>query len=487
MRSLLLTAVLAVPLAIGLALGPEAATATASAGPDRLVQEYADVYATPGIAAAVIEDGTVTTTVRGTDGSGSPVTADTRFRIASMSKSMTATAIMLLVQDRALSLDDRVVDLLPEFRMADPRHREITVRELLEHTSGLSLRTNDEYALPIPPTMADAVAELRGRSLAADPGTRFEYHNTNYTLAARIVEEVSGQDFGVFLRERLFHPLGMDDTTSTVRCTDGAPGLAPGHSVLLRIALVVPEMPGRCGGNGGVVSTLDDMVQWIRFTAGDIGTDVLAPGLRVQMQGPRGVAAPYALGWESHPAGDGFPSPLLTHGGTLATYAGSMAIALDTGTSAIVLANGSGDPGTLARNLIADIDGHPLAPFEDPLTTFNAILLGIAIALLLLFTVLFARAKRWAVRRNTATRPMVALRLLPLVLAVIVGVFVPLLPGLLGGMIAWEYWIVDLWLYPMLVLIALVLIAGAGAVLLLRLVLLRKGRPAVRRIGRETI
>ncbi|WP_433257993.1 serine hydrolase domain-containing protein [Streptosporangium sp. CA-135522] len=100
--------------------------APAHATGERLVDDYRSVYGTPGVAAAVIDGSSVETIVRGRDGGGNAVTARTRFRIASMSKSMTAAAIMLLT-DR-LSVDDPVVKVLPEFKMADPRYTKITVR-----------------------------------------------------------------------------------------------------------------------------------------------------------------------------------------------------------------------------------------------------------------------------------------------------------------------------------------------------------------------
>ncbi|MFD8562821.1 serine hydrolase [Streptosporangium canum] len=101
-------------------------TAPAHAGGERLVDEHRSVYGTPGIAAAVIDGASVETIVRGRDGDDNAVTPRTPFHIASLSKSMTATAIMLLT-DR-FSVDDPVVKVLPEFKMADPRHTKITHR-----------------------------------------------------------------------------------------------------------------------------------------------------------------------------------------------------------------------------------------------------------------------------------------------------------------------------------------------------------------------
>lgn len=101
-------------------------TAPAYAGDQELIDDYRSVYGTPGVAAAVIDGSSVETIVRGRDGDDNAVTPRTPFRIASLSKSMTATAIMLLT-DR-FSVDDPVVKVLPEFKMADPRYTKITVR-----------------------------------------------------------------------------------------------------------------------------------------------------------------------------------------------------------------------------------------------------------------------------------------------------------------------------------------------------------------------
>ncbi|MET9338888.1 serine hydrolase domain-containing protein [Nonomuraea sp. NPDC003804] len=85
--------------------------------------------------------------------------------------------------------------------------------------------------------------------------------NTNYSIAARIVEVVSGKSFGAFLHAEVFTPLGMTGTGSTLGCSDRAEGLPSGYQVVLGAAVAAPEMPGMCVGNGGVISTLDDMVR----------------------------------------------------------------------------------------------------------------------------------------------------------------------------------------------------------------------------------
>ncbi|GHE40372.1 hypothetical protein GCM10017673_48440 [Streptosporangium violaceochromogenes] len=101
-------------------------TAPACAGDQELIDDYRSVYGAPGVAAAVIDGSSVETIVRGRDEDDSAVTPRTPFRIASLNKSMTATAIMPLT-DR-FSVDDPVVKVLPEFKTADPHHTKITVR-----------------------------------------------------------------------------------------------------------------------------------------------------------------------------------------------------------------------------------------------------------------------------------------------------------------------------------------------------------------------
>jgi CubicO group peptidase (beta-lactamase class C family) len=459
---------------------PSAAADSATSA-ENTVDAYVDAFATPGVAAAVISrGGGVDLIVRGRDGAGRAITSETPFRIASMSKSMTATAIMLLVQDEGLDLDDRVIDRLPEFTMADARHAEITIRQLLSHTSGLSLQTNDEFALPAPRTTRAVVAELRERRLAAEPGARFEYHNTNYTLAARIVEVVSGQSLDDFLRQRLFVPLGMLDSRSVDACDQGTDEVAPGFSVVLGFAYVMPEMPGRCGGNGGVVSTLADMVQWLRFNQGEIGATLLNRDLLDEVHAVQPDTDSYALGWQRlAPDGSG-ASGVVSHGGTLATFTGSMAFDPETGRAAVVLTNGVGSPGDLAQNLIAGADGVAPKPYENPLDIANGILLGLAVLALILLLMTALRAPLWAVRRRAVQRPRVWVRLIPLILAIVAGVFVPLTPALLGGAVDWQYWVIDLWLFPLLDLLGVVLVLGGISALVSRIVALRVVPPPLR-------
>jgi CubicO group peptidase (beta-lactamase class C family) len=139
-----------------------------------------------------------------------PMTVDAMFRIMSMTKPFTATAVMILQDDGKLSIDDPVEKYIPSFKHAMLRDgtpvRRLTIRRLLTHTSGLGGDQNCPYSL-------EATAEmLAQRAFDFQPGTRWQY-GPSLNVCARIVEIVSGKKYEEFLAERIFKPLEMNDTT----------------------------------------------------------------------------------------------------------------------------------------------------------------------------------------------------------------------------------------------------------------------------------
>jgi CubicO group peptidase (beta-lactamase class C family) len=139
-----------------------------------------------------------------------PLLSNTVFWIASTSKPFQATAVMMLVDDGKVKLDDPVSNYLPQFKALKP----MTVRMLLNHTNGLSYTAAGQ---PMRPTdccsLAEEVDRFVSLPLMFEPGTRFMYSNAGPDTASRIVEVVSGKSFEDFLTERLLAPLGMKDTT----------------------------------------------------------------------------------------------------------------------------------------------------------------------------------------------------------------------------------------------------------------------------------
>ncbi len=157
---------------------------------------------------------------------GKPMRHDAVFWIASQSKPITATALMMLVDEGKVKLDDPVEKYLPEFRqvwlaaeqdkdhilLKKPAHA-ITIREILSHTSGLPFKSAMEEPTLDTLTLAECTRSYAMTPLIFEPGTKYQYSNAGINTAGRIIEVVSGMPYARFLSSRLFEPLGMKDTT----------------------------------------------------------------------------------------------------------------------------------------------------------------------------------------------------------------------------------------------------------------------------------
>jgi CubicO group peptidase (beta-lactamase class C family) len=146
--------------------------------------------------------------------SGTPLAADMIFWIASMTKPVTGTAVMMLQDEGKLSVEDRVGQYIPELahlKTRDGVERPVTIRHLLTHTSGMGEISDEEARASR--TLAEVIPHYAAKLLQFVPGSRWMYCQSSINTAARIVERVSGQSFPEFLERRLFQPLGMKDTT----------------------------------------------------------------------------------------------------------------------------------------------------------------------------------------------------------------------------------------------------------------------------------
>src|ERR1017187_1751561 len=153
---------------------------------------------------------------------GKPMRSDALFWIASQSKPMTATALMMLVDEGKVNLDDPVTKFLPEFNdqwlaverdsdhvlLKRPKHR-VTVRHVLSHTSGMAFKSAMEQPTLDLLRLRDAVRSYAMMPLQFEPGTQYQYSNAGINTAGRIIEVVSGMPYEAFMEQRLFEPLGM--------------------------------------------------------------------------------------------------------------------------------------------------------------------------------------------------------------------------------------------------------------------------------------
>ena len=341
------------------------ATSLAAPAPDAINRLAVD-SGLPGLTVTVTKDDRVLHAKGyGHDSTGAPMTADTPMRLASVSKSFIATAVMTLVDARRVDLDRPVVDQLPEFRLADPRAARITVRQLLNQTSGMADSTTDIPRTWTAKSLRDMVKTLDTATLATEPGQEFHYHNPNYGTAARLVETVSGQPFPDYLRDHVLTPLGM---TSHDRVEDG-------YTEVYGTWVARPELPHFDGDL--VVSTANDMGRWLIAHQGK-GPRLLSDESLRTLHTPPGDGT-YAMGWGVETPEEGHER--LTHSGNLFTYTAAQAIVPDTGYGFAVMTNSTAlndSAYALMESLIALSEGRSPAS-TPPLWLFD---LGIGLATL---------------------------------------------------------------------------------------------------------
>lgn len=231
-----------------------------------------------------------------------PVTIDSVFEIGSISKQFVSAAIMLLVEDGKLELDDPIQQYL---HAIPGKWFGVTIRQLLTHTSGIpdyeEIRTYDVYRYRL--TAEDVMQIAHSRPMDFEPGTGWYYSNTNYFLASMIVERVEGRPFGDVLQSRIFGPLEMTQT----RMADPEaiiPNRAAGYW-LDKAGKLINRNPTETSstlGAGGILSSVKDLAKWDESL---YGNQLLTAESKAEMWRaavlPDGSDRGYGLGWRVFP------------------------------------------------------------------------------------------------------------------------------------------------------------------------------------------
>ncbi|MDH3225410.1 MAG: beta-lactamase family protein, partial [Gemmatimonadota bacterium] len=232
------------------------------------VSEAVAEWGATGLAIAVVKDGELLFSqgygVR-KQGTEDRVDGHTLFSIGSTTKAMTAASLGMLVDEGLLDWDDPVVDHLPRFRLKDPyMTRQVTIRDLLTHRAGMGNADFLWYEQEVTAT------EVLDRFRHADPAyslrSSFIYQNIMYAAAGAVVEAVSGRPWSTFVTERIFRPLGMDRTVSTLSQTVGLPNVAtPHYRVDGEVMVIENASVDPVDAAGSVWSSVEDMSKWLRF------------------------------------------------------------------------------------------------------------------------------------------------------------------------------------------------------------------------------
>lgn len=317
----------------------------------------------PSISLAVLKDGRISAFAFGRARLAPPRAAAPamRYKIGSVSKQFMAASLVLLAGERRLSLADPVGKYLPGLTRAG----DVTIRELLTHTSGYQDYYPLDYVAPFmlrPITAQGILDRWAKKPLDFTPGTRWQYSNTNYVIAGKILEKVTGAPFYDFLRRRIFQPLGM---TSVVNLDDEP--LGAGNPVgYTRFGLgpwrrAPEEGRGWLFAAGELAMNAADLARWDR---GLIEGQILSPAELRQFITPatlaNGAPTGYALGVDV--ANDG-GFPLLSHAGAVSGFVSYNAVWLDQGLAVAAFTNADSSP---APGLVARRVGEMLLRQQDP-------------------------------------------------------------------------------------------------------------------------
>lgn len=201
--------------------------------------------------------------------SGWPVDDQTMMRIGSVTKQFSAAAVMKLVEQGKLSLDDTLDKMLPDY---PPTSKPVTLRQILNHTSGIWSYTEDGKFMERDSTMElkseEVIATFKDKPLEFDPGTKWNYSNSAYYLVGEIIERAAGMPYAQFVQEELFAPLGLSRTryeSNREIISNRAQGYAFDGGKLLNDQTIGADVPGAAGS---LLSTAADLVRWNIALAG---------------------------------------------------------------------------------------------------------------------------------------------------------------------------------------------------------------------------
>jgi CubicO group peptidase (beta-lactamase class C family) len=249
---------------------------------DELVKQAMDKFNVAGVAVGIVQNGKVIHCkgygVQSVD-TKKPVTEHTNFAIASNSKAFTATAMALLVEESLVSWDDPVRKYIPEFKMYNSYVTEnFTIADLLSHRSGMGLGEGDLMWFPDGSdfTIDDMITAFEKVQPESGFRTKMEYNNILFFIAGEVIKRVSGKSWEDFVKERIFTPLNMDKSVTSISQISDRKNLASPHANKNGKLLVLPDYaPQVNGAAAGIYANVDDLCNWMnmQLSGGKYGTD----------------------------------------------------------------------------------------------------------------------------------------------------------------------------------------------------------------------
>jgi len=290
---------------------------------DKLVDRTMKTFHVPGIAVLVVKDGLVghskgygVSSIK----TGKPVDENTLFGIASNSKAFTAATLAILVDEKKLSWDDKVIKYIPEFRLYNSYVTEdFTIRDLVTHRSGLGLGAGDLMIWPDSAnfTINEIIYNLRFLKQVSPFRTKYDYDNLLYMVAGEVVTRVSGMSWENFVEQRIMNPLGMNRSAAEYSRLKDKTNVIDGHSEVdgkLQVTGHSEMKIGQCSA-GGIYSSINDLSKWVicQLNSGRYGANpekqLFSEAAQREMWSPQTIIpvgknkynshfSAYGLGWQ---------------------------------------------------------------------------------------------------------------------------------------------------------------------------------------------
>jgi CubicO group peptidase (beta-lactamase class C family) len=364
---------------------------------DTVVERARKEFDVPGIAVAIVKDGNVVLAkgygVR-KQGEPAPVTAQSLFRIASNTKAFTTAALAMLVDERRIRWDDPVTQYMPGFQLYDPYvTREMTIRDLLTHRSGLGLGAGDLMFFPPGDLGRDEIIKrLRFIKPATSFRSAYAYDNLLYIVAGQLIPAITGKSWDDFVKDRIFTPLGMTNSFTDVAGLRKGKDVATPHNALSgKLEALPQEDMDTSAPAGAIVTCVEDLAKWMiaQLNNGTVGktrlftaaqswemwsAQTILPIEEPSKDLPAAFAATqpnfraYGLGWDLR---DYRGKRLVGHTGSLSGYVSRTALIPELKLGIVILTN---QEVTAAHTAIANtvIDHYLGVPDADWVSAYAA-------------------------------------------------------------------------------------------------------------------
>ncbi|MET3732735.1 serine hydrolase [Moheibacter stercoris] len=283
---------------------------------DQWLENSRNDWKIPGMAVGVVQDGKVIYAQGFGEkqlGKGDKVDENTVFSIASVSKNMTAAALGILVDEGKISWDDKITKHIPWFQFRDPwATKELTIRDALIHRVGLGRILGNRLQFMTKSSRDEVLKQVRYMDFEEPFRSGYVYSNVMYSLAGQVIEYTEGRTWDQFLQERLFQPLGMNRTTTTIAELEKQSNVAFPHQEIDGKIVPIPRRNwDNAGPAGGVNSSISDLNKWMLMQLGTSGSvqdkviisektmnEIHRPQISTASSNPLASQSSYGLGWQ---------------------------------------------------------------------------------------------------------------------------------------------------------------------------------------------